>query len=62
VLALGGENIDKRRLAGIRAVCERTGMRAHNCYGPSETRWSRRPASPYNRSRGIGEPTAPTTA
>ena len=37
VLALGGENIDLAAWQGIRAECERTGVRAHNCYGPTET-------------------------
>ncbi|WNG80208.1 non-ribosomal peptide synthetase [Mycobacterium sp. ITM-2016-00316] len=63
VLALGGENIDTSAWQGIRAECERTGMRAHNCYGPTETTVEAVVAAiADNEQPCIGLPTDPTTA
>ena len=63
VLALGGENIDTAAWQGIRAECERTGMRAHNCYGPTETTVEAVVAAiADNEQPCIGLPTDPTTA
>lgn len=36
VLALGGEAVSAASWAAIGAECARTGMAAHNCYGPTE--------------------------
>lgn len=63
VLALGGENIDTAAWQGIRAECERTGMRAHNCYGPTETTVEAVVAAiAENDQPCIGLPTDPMTA
>ena len=63
VLALGGENIDTAAWQGIRAECERTGMRAHNCYGPTETTVEAVVAAIAEHPQPcIGAPTGPTTA
>lgn len=63
VLALGGENIDTAAWQGIRAECERTGMRAHNCYGPTETTVEAVVAAiAENDQPCIGVPTDPMTA
>jgi mycobactin peptide synthetase MbtF len=63
VLALGGENIDTSAWQGIRAECERTGMRAHNCYGPTETTVEAVVAAIADNDRPcIGQPTDPMTA
>jgi len=63
VLALGGENIDTAAWQGIRAECERTGMRAHNCYGPTETTVEAVVAAiADNEQPCIGLPTDPMTA
>ncbi|CAM3402845.1 amino acid adenylation domain-containing protein [Mycobacterium frederiksbergense] len=63
VLALGGENIDTAAWQGIRAECERTGMRAHNCYGPTETTVEAVVAAISDNDQPcIGLPTDPMTA
>lgn len=63
VLALGGENIDVAAWQGIRAECDRTGMRAHNCYGPTETTVEAVVAAIAEHPQPcIGEPTGPTVA
>lgn len=63
VLALGGENIDTTAWQGIRAECERTGMRAHNCYGPTETTVEAVVAAiAENEQPCIGQPTDPMSA
>ncbi|MGK2902802.1 MAG: amino acid adenylation domain-containing protein [Mycobacterium sp.] len=63
VLALGGENIDTSAWQGIRAECERTGLRAHNCYGPTETTVEAVVAAIADNDRPcIGQPTGPMTA
>lgn len=63
VLALGGENIDTEAWEGIRAECERTGVRAYNCYGPTETTVEAVVAAiADNAAPCIGRPTAPMAA
>ncbi|WP_077082180.1 non-ribosomal peptide synthetase [Mycobacterium numidiamassiliense] len=63
VLALGGEAIGPSAWALIRSECGRTGLTAHNCYGPTEATVEAVVAAIADYDEpSIGRPTGPTRA